>query len=76
MALIDHDAGLAKAGANVHGWAGGLLFFVRRYPLGAIGAVIMGDAPVFAADPDPESRPVPLATPALSPNAMRHLAGR
>ena len=40
MAVIDHDAELAKAGANVHGWIGALLFFVRRYPLGAIGAVI------------------------------------
>ncbi len=41
MAVIDHNAELAKAGANIHGWVGGLLFFVRRYPLGAIGAVIM-----------------------------------
>ncbi|HZT47307.1 MAG TPA: ABC transporter permease [Hyphomicrobiaceae bacterium] len=41
MAVIDHDAELARAGANVHGWLGALLFFVRRYPLGAIGAVIM-----------------------------------
>ena len=41
MAVIDHDAELAKAGANVHGRLSGLLFFVRRYPLGAIGAVIM-----------------------------------
>ena len=31
MAVIDHDAELAKAGANVHGWIGALLFFVRRY---------------------------------------------
>jgi peptide/nickel transport system permease protein len=41
VAVIDHDAELAKAGANIHGWLGGLFFFVRRYPLGAIGAVIM-----------------------------------
>jgi peptide/nickel transport system permease protein len=41
VAVIDHDAELAKAGANVHVWIGALLFFVRRYPLGAIGAVIM-----------------------------------
>jgi peptide/nickel transport system permease protein len=41
VAVIDHNAELAKAGANIHGWVGGLLFFVRRYPLGAIGAVIM-----------------------------------
>ena len=41
MAVIDHEAELARAGANVHGWFGGLLFFARRYPLGAIGALIM-----------------------------------
>ena len=42
MAVINHDAELARAGANVTGWLGATLFFVRRYPLGAIGAVIMG----------------------------------
>jgi peptide/nickel transport system permease protein len=41
VAVIDHDAELAKAGANIQGWVGGLFFFVRRFPLGAIGAVIM-----------------------------------
>jgi peptide/nickel transport system permease protein len=41
VAVIDHDAALAKAGANVHGWGGAILFFMRRYPLGAIGALIM-----------------------------------
>ena len=41
MAVLDHDADLAKAGANVHGWGSALVFFVRRYPLGAIGALIM-----------------------------------
>jgi len=41
MAVIDHDAELARAGANVTGWFGAVLFFVRRYPLGAIGALIM-----------------------------------
>ena len=41
MAVIDRNAELSRAGANVHGWFGSLLFFVRRYPLGAIGAVIM-----------------------------------
>jgi peptide/nickel transport system permease protein len=41
VAVIDHEAGLTRAGANVHGWFGALLFFVRRYPLGAIGALIM-----------------------------------
>ena len=41
MAVIDHQAELSRAGANVHGWFGGLLFFARRYPLGAIGAIII-----------------------------------
>jgi peptide/nickel transport system permease protein len=41
VAVIDHNAELSRAGANVHGWASALLFFMRRYPLGAIGALIM-----------------------------------
>jgi peptide/nickel transport system permease protein len=41
MAALDHAAELDKAGANVSGRLGSLLFLARRYPLGAIGAVIM-----------------------------------
>jgi peptide/nickel transport system permease protein len=41
VAVIDHDLELRRAGATVHGWHGALLHFVRRYPLGAIGALIM-----------------------------------
>ena len=41
MAVIDHDAQLSRAGANVRGPLGSLVFFVRRYPLGAAGALIM-----------------------------------
>ena len=41
MAVIDHQAELNRAGANVKSRLGGILFFVRRYPLGAIGALIM-----------------------------------
>ncbi len=41
MAVIDHDAALARAGANVTGWWSRTLFFMRRYPLGAIGAFIV-----------------------------------
>jgi peptide/nickel transport system permease protein len=41
VAVIDHSAELSRAGANVRGPFGKLLFFVRRYPLGAIGALIM-----------------------------------
>ena len=41
MAAIDHDAELARAGAHVTGLGGQSLFLARRYPLGAIGAVIV-----------------------------------
>jgi peptide/nickel transport system permease protein len=41
LAVIDHEAELARAGANVRGWGSGAMFFARRYPLGAIGALIM-----------------------------------
>lgn len=38
---IDHDVELARAGANVTGWASGLLFQIRRHPLGAFGALVV-----------------------------------
>ncbi len=41
MAIIDHDAALARAGANVTGWWSQALFTARRYPLGAVGAIIV-----------------------------------
>jgi peptide/nickel transport system permease protein len=41
LAVIDHEAGLRRAGARSHGAIGALTFFLRRYPLGAIGAFIM-----------------------------------
>jgi peptide/nickel transport system permease protein len=41
MAIIDHDAALARAGANITGWGSQLAFTARRYPLGAVGAVIV-----------------------------------
>jgi peptide/nickel transport system permease protein len=41
MAVINHEAELARAGANITGWWSRILFFARRYPLGAIGAVIV-----------------------------------
>jgi peptide/nickel transport system permease protein len=41
MASIEHQAELSRAGAGVSGFWGTLAFFVRRYPLGAAGAVIM-----------------------------------
>ena len=41
MAVVDHKAELTRAGAHVDSRLGAVLFFVRRYPLGAIGALIM-----------------------------------
>jgi peptide/nickel transport system permease protein len=41
MAVIDHDAALAKAGANVSGFWSQASFLARRYPLGAVGAVLV-----------------------------------
>ena len=41
MAIINHDAALARAGANITSRAGHLAFMARRYPLGAVGAVIV-----------------------------------
>lgn len=41
MAVVDHDAELAKAGANAKGWSGNILYYIRTYPLGAVGALIV-----------------------------------
>jgi peptide/nickel transport system permease protein len=41
VSLVDFNAELRAAGANVRGRWGALRHFVRRYPLGAAGAVIM-----------------------------------
>ena len=41
MAVIDHDAALAKAGANVTGFWSQASFLARRYPLGAVGAILV-----------------------------------
>ena len=48
MSSIEYRAELSKAGANVDGRWSAVRFFARRYPLGAIGAVIMAIF-VFAA---------------------------
>ncbi|MGE5269387.1 MAG: ABC transporter permease [Thiohalocapsa sp.] len=42
MATLDFQAELTAAGANVRSRWGSVRFFMRRYPLGAAGAVIMG----------------------------------
>ncbi|MGI9480433.1 MAG: ABC transporter permease [Hyphomicrobiaceae bacterium] len=41
MATVDHEAELEKAGANVSGRFGTLMFFMRSYPLGAVGGFIV-----------------------------------
>ncbi len=41
MTVINHDAALDRAGANITGWWSRILFFTRRYPLGAVGALIV-----------------------------------
>lgn len=41
MAVIDHDAALAKAGANVTGFWSQAGFLARRYPLGAVCALLV-----------------------------------
>jgi peptide/nickel transport system permease protein len=69
MSTLDFNAELARAGANVHGRWGAVRFFVLRYPLGAIGAVIMAVfvlAAIFA--------PVITVYDPLSTNAAASLA--
>ena len=41
MAIIDHDAALDRAGANVSSGWGQALFLARRYPLGGVGAALV-----------------------------------
>lgn len=41
MAVVEHQAELDRAGANITGVWSKLVFFARRYPLGAIGGIIM-----------------------------------
>jgi peptide/nickel transport system permease protein len=41
LTTIDHDAELLRAGARVHGPWSAAAFLLRRYPLGAAGAVIV-----------------------------------
>ena len=41
MAIVDHEAELEKAGANVSGRFSSLMYFIRIYPLGAVGALIV-----------------------------------
>src|SRR3974377_49485 len=69
MSTIEYQAELAKAGANVAGRWSAVRFFARRYPLGAVGAAIMGVF-LFAAF---SARLFPVYDP-LSTNAALSLA--
>jgi peptide/nickel transport system permease protein len=78
VAVIDHNAELSRAGANVHGWVSAILFFMRRYPLGAIGALIMilFVATAFFADAITTYDPFTTnARASLAPPGDRHLLG-
>lgn len=41
MAVIDHQAELARAGANVDGFWSTIGFYARRYPIGTLGAILV-----------------------------------
>jgi len=41
LALIDHQSELNKAGANISSRWGTIGHYIRRYPLGAVGAIIV-----------------------------------
>jgi peptide/nickel transport system permease protein len=41
MTTVEHGAELARAGANITTRGGALVFLAKRYPLGAVGAVLM-----------------------------------
>ncbi|HET9903997.1 MAG TPA: ABC transporter permease [Xanthobacteraceae bacterium] len=41
MTTVDHHAELVRAGAHADGMFGNALYYVRRYPLGTAGAILM-----------------------------------
>jgi peptide/nickel transport system permease protein len=41
MAVVDHEAELEKAGANVTGRFSSMMYLIRSYPIGAVGAFIV-----------------------------------
>jgi peptide/nickel transport system permease protein len=74
MAIIDHEAELAKAGANIDSRLGTVLFLMRSHPLGAAGAAIVAlfvltaifaDA-IAAFDPTATNSRASLATPSAA----------
>jgi peptide/nickel transport system permease protein len=78
VAVINHDAELTRAGAHAHGTLGRIGFFVRRYPLGAIGALIMLAFVATAVFADAIATYDPLSTNArasLAPPGGQHTLG-
>jgi len=74
----NYDAELARAGANVDGWWSHLVYLIRRFPLGAIGAVIVAVLVVSAIFADFIAPYDPLQTSAdrsLSEPGGEHLLG-
>ena len=80
MAVIDHErrAGDAPAPTS-HGWGGASCFFVRRYPLGAVGALIMiavrrrPRSSPMRSPPSIRSPPTPRSS--LAPPGGEHMLG-
>lgn len=78
MAVIDHEAELTRAGAHVDSRLGAILFFARRYPLGAIGALIMIAFLATAVFADALTTYDPLTTnprASLAPPGDKHILG-
>lgn len=76
---IDYDAELARAGANVNGWWSRIIYLTRRFPLGAIGAVIVFVFLILAIFADVIAPFDPLQTSAsdslAQPGEDRHVMG-
>lgn len=78
MAVVNHDLELTRAGAHVDSRLGAVLFFVRRYPLGAIGALIMVAFLATAVFADALTTYDPLTTnprASLAPPGEKHTLG-
>jgi len=76
--VVDVDSELAKAGVHARGGWGQLRFFVRRYPLGAIGAALMALFVFAAVFADVITVYSPLSTNAaisLAPPSAAHWLG-
>ena len=78
MANIDHNAELTRAGAYVTGSWSQIVFFARRYPLGAVGALIVLAfilTAVFASDMAPIDPTTTNARASLAKPGGVHLLG-